>query len=417
MKKYIPIILSIICILSLAACGKSDSYEIEIVIPAGSKETVVYADEEISPTSDTIKISAGAGIVDTEVVLKPVQVKEENAYDEMLYLTQGMPIKVEVEKGAWFKIGVAMQNDSDVDIAVNVKVEGVEVRIANATEVNQEAEQWDLIPMVMVNGELYLDTGYESNAIERYDGFDGEITSEVDGSEKPIVNDQSNFGTGFGYQYGSTEGTIEIYMNEKWRIFATEEVRQELQFPEESNSDEIITYNGKKYKKSELSDQTLKWLELSYEERMLSCYYPGDLKTSGQPQWGITLTAENVTPTGLTIVCTQSDGEPTGELQTGSDYILEQLTEGAWKKVDYLSQEHEIAWTAEAYLIPTEDTVKWEVNWEWLYGELSAGQYRIGKGIMDFRESGDYDTAMHYAEFEITEQSYISESEHENTNE
>ena len=25
-----------------------------------------------------------------------------------------------------------------------------------------EAEKWDLIPMVMVNGELYLDTGYES---------------------------------------------------------------------------------------------------------------------------------------------------------------------------------------------------------------------------------------------------------------
>ena len=95
----------------------------------------------------------------------------------------------------------------------------------------KEAETWALIPMVMVNGTLYLDTGYESDAIERTDHFDGEITSQVDGSERPSVDDQSNFGTGYGYQYGKTEGTIELFMNGKWWIFATEEARQAIQFP------------------------------------------------------------------------------------------------------------------------------------------------------------------------------------------
>lgn len=47
-------------------------------------------------------------------------------------------------------------------------------------EALEETEQWDLIPMVMVNGELYLDTGHESSKTERTDHFDGEITSEVD---------------------------------------------------------------------------------------------------------------------------------------------------------------------------------------------------------------------------------------------
>ncbi len=95
----------------------------------------------------------------------------------------------------------------------------------------KEAETWALIPMVMVNGTLYLDTGYESDAIERTDHFDGKITSQVDGSERPSVDDQSNFGTGYGYQYGKTEGTIELFMNGKWWIFATEEARQAIQFP------------------------------------------------------------------------------------------------------------------------------------------------------------------------------------------
>ena len=61
--------------------------------------------------------------------------------------------------------------------------------------------------------------------------MDGEITSAVDGSEKPTKDNQSNFGTGYSYQYGATEGTIEIYMNGKWWIYATEEVRKEIQFP------------------------------------------------------------------------------------------------------------------------------------------------------------------------------------------
>lgn len=54
--------------------------------------------------------------------------------------------------------------------------------------------------------------------------MDGKITSEVDGSEKPTEDNQSNFGTGYGYQYGSQEGIIEIYMNDKWMVFATEKV-------------------------------------------------------------------------------------------------------------------------------------------------------------------------------------------------
>ena len=89
----------------------------------------------------------------------------------------------------------------------------------------REAETWDLIPMVMVNGTLYLDTGHESTIEARCGVMDGEITSQVDGSKQPTVDDQSNFGTGYGYQYGATEGTIELFMNGKWWIFATEEAR------------------------------------------------------------------------------------------------------------------------------------------------------------------------------------------------
>ena len=83
----------------------------------------------------------------------------------------------------------------------------------------EEADaMYDRIPMVRVDGKLYYDTGKESTIDWRCGNMDGEITSTVDGTEIPTEDNQSNFGSGFGYQYG-TDDTIEIYMNEKWYVF------------------------------------------------------------------------------------------------------------------------------------------------------------------------------------------------------
>ena len=121
----------------------------------------------------------------------------------------------------------------------------------------------------------------------------------------------------------------------------------------------------------------------------------------GDETWGVTLTAENVTPTSLTIKCTQSGGEPTGELHTGSWYILENWTqENGWMEMPYII-DGEIGWEDVAWVVPMNDTCKWEINWEWLYGKLPDGKYRIGKEITDFRATGDYDNTVYFVEFEI----------------
>ncbi len=129
------------------------------------------------------------------------------------------------------------------------------------------------------------------------------------------------------------------------------------------------------------------------------------IRTLEVNEWGLTLHAKDVTPEGMTIVCTQSGGSPSGELNTGSYYALEQEVQGVWCVVEYSedARSKEIGWTAEAWIIPMNDTVEWEVDWEWLYGSLAPGHYRIGKEIMDFRESGDFDKGIYYAEFEIEE--------------
>ncbi len=128
------IIIGIVLIIVIAILGiaffltREKSYNIRITIPAGSSEAFMYSDTEISPKNNKITITSGDGLGDCEVVLKTVEVKEENAY-EPTYLTRGMPVKMDVEKGAWFKIGVNIQNPTDENIDVYVNVSNVDLRI------------------------------------------------------------------------------------------------------------------------------------------------------------------------------------------------------------------------------------------------------------------------------------------------
>ena len=134
MKKSTAIILVLVMVLAFAGCGQQTEFDIGITIPAHTEkdfvhqEDFIFSSEEISPKGDTITITAGEELGDTQVVLMPVDVKEENAY-EPTYLTSGIPIKMDVEKGAWFKIGVAVSNDTDEDMTVYVNVKKVDVRI------------------------------------------------------------------------------------------------------------------------------------------------------------------------------------------------------------------------------------------------------------------------------------------------
>ena len=120
-------------------------------------------------------------------------------------------------------------------------------------------------------------------------------------------------------------------------------------------------------------------------------------------EWGVTLKALYVTPTGLTLECSQSGGKKVHELSTGSYFVIQKLSGGVWEDVEYLPQEYEIGWTSEAWIIQKEATAAWGVEWDMIYGELPAGEYRIGKKIMNLRETGAFIESYAFAEFTVQE--------------
>ena len=91
--------------------------------------------------------------------------------------------------------------------------------VASSAPAEGDPAPADLPPLVLVEGTLYQDTGRESTLTGRCGVLDGEITSAVSSQEVPSEENQSNFGTGFGYQIGPEPGTIEVYLNGKWMVF------------------------------------------------------------------------------------------------------------------------------------------------------------------------------------------------------
>ena len=128
MKKLIALVLAMVCVLGLAGCSAQKEYAIRVVIPAGSQGEFIYSDEEISPRKSRIEIKSIDMPNDAEFVLKPVDETQENAY-ECTNFPKGEPMLIDVEKGAWYKIGIAMENPTDEAVVVVFHVENAKVRI------------------------------------------------------------------------------------------------------------------------------------------------------------------------------------------------------------------------------------------------------------------------------------------------
>ena len=154
----------------------SDDTEIYFNRPEGGYELILVKDEEtgqwlrpsgIGEENNTIFEATILEIRDNYFLVEPVEGSQELNNADLITV----PMK---------NIGTAPQpNVGDIiEIAYNGEI--AESYPAQITEVYgikvvKEAEQWDLIPMVMVNGELYIDTGHESTVEARCGVMDGEI--------------------------------------------------------------------------------------------------------------------------------------------------------------------------------------------------------------------------------------------------
>lgn len=114
---------------------------------------------------------------------------------------------------------------------------------------------------------------------------------------------------------------------------------------------------------------------------------------------GVTMTVnkEAVSSTKLTVTF---ENKSNSQCIYGDYFLLEKKITGRWYQVP-VTIDGNYGFNAIGYNLASGDASEKVVDWNWLYGSLDAGEYRIVKYISDFRGTGDYDTYYLAAEFTI----------------
>lgn len=114
---------------------------------------------------------------------------------------------------------------------------------------------------------------------------------------------------------------------------------------------------------------------------------------------GISITVKNetVSNNGLTVVFENNSNKM---CTYGEEFQLEKKINGEWYQVP-VAIEGNYGFKSIGYKVASGQTREWSVEWQWLYGSLGIGEYRIVKNVLDFRQTGDYDTYFLAAEFSI----------------
>ena len=129
MKKTVAAVLAVLFLLGFAGCIREESYTLNLTIPAGNQDAVVYTHEAVRPKGDVLKISAGAGIAEAEMILLPAEENMKQESFSPVILRQRHPVKIKVEKGSWYYIGIRKENPSDVPAAAEIIVSAADIRI------------------------------------------------------------------------------------------------------------------------------------------------------------------------------------------------------------------------------------------------------------------------------------------------
>lgn len=114
---------------------------------------------------------------------------------------------------------------------------------------------------------------------------------------------------------------------------------------------------------------------------------------------GVTMAVKEgtVSTTGLTLEFVSDTDK---KCIYGEFFLLEKRINEKWYQVP-ITIEAEYGFNDIGYELNPGSRSEWRVNWNWLYGSLEAGDYRIVKDILDFRKAGDFDAYYLAAGFTI----------------
>ena len=124
--------------------------------------------------------------------------------------------------------------------------------------------------------------------------------------------------------------------------------------------------------------------ESTPDEEGIEIYIP----ESGDKTICVTMSLSDITPTGLTVHFNQYNKAVHGELIYGGKFHLQVLKDDTWEDVPAIIES--CAFNGVGFTLPDEGRADMETDWEWLYGKLEPGTYRITKTLIDSDSKEEY---------------------------
>lgn len=124
---------------------------------------------------------------------------------------------------------------------------------------------------------------------------------------------------------------------------------------------------------------------------------PADKNINNLEGVNMTVKEGTTSATRLTVKIKNNSGS---QCIYGEYYRLEKKINGSWYQVPVVINGN-YGFDDIGYNLPSGGESELPVVWDWLYGSLDTGEYRIVKDILDFKSSGEYDTYYLAAEFTI----------------
>ncbi|MBO4888066.1 MAG: hypothetical protein J5589_07130 [Firmicutes bacterium] len=152
----------------------------------------------------------------------------------------------------------------------------------------------------------------------------------------------------------------------------------------------------------EMNSEVLQMLDtVRFDKEVVSGCVGQYIPESENDEIAVIMEVDHIIPSGAIVRFIQYDAHKTYDLSYGQDFVLERKIDDKWEPVPMVDQKNKIAFTAEGYPLPNGGEATIEVNWDWLYGALSSGTYRIGKQIVAHNANGSKVYTL-YAQFIIT---------------
>lgn len=337
MRKRIVFIMAMVCVLLITGCGDSNSAE----DPAGADSQMTENTEQTNKEENI----ATDGVADYPAAIM---------VNDTVYLLEGVPMSTEVDESAIIGYtesytGTFPENNGETNFNPELGMPYAQVEGGIA---------------VLYKNEWYLGTPFSNeNAIT----FTGIIIDHTVESLVPVVCVKTLEEEMIPYEavfFELPEG------EEDWALKIGAEV--------------LITCSGD-------------FTEPAPHYGTLISIRNADTDVLS-PLDGVTMEVIECSDTSVTVRITNDTDK---DIQCGSAFYLEIQDEetGEWRKLDTVIDN--AAFTDVVYMIQKDSPYEKVIDFEWLYGKLEPGRYRIVKTVMEFRGTENCTDYAFTAEFSI----------------